>query len=192
MQYSMHTGPRADVDLTTLADAAQLWWTSDLSGIAKSQCHLDRVNLSRWELGPGFTGWHQVFTKDVNDGGSGGPTLPAQCAVVVGVRTVESVVPVRSRRNRAYLGMLQSGAIGADGRLSTTSQGALITCMQQLHDRFQGVPSGTTTAFDGLCVASPAYAFLLSGNVSAVGRVVDTQRRRREHAAEEMILTALT
>jgi len=181
-QYSFATGQRDSADWSALIDAMETWWVNELGGLV-NKCHLVSIVYSEWDT-VGFTGWHVRATKPMSHASNSGNVLPPQCAMVVTLlNTSDTLVPIRNRRGRSYLGLIGSGSIDSNGRLTSTIQTAVHDAMQAL---FTALLSVTGTSFSGIGVASIAQQVLYETEQFGIGVGVDTQRRRRKKLVESI------
>jgi len=193
MVYGFAITHREATDWGALIDAMETAWVDNVGGIAP-RGHLTRVVYSEWAT-TGFTGWHQRQAKIVSHAGSSGNALPPQDAVVVTLLNVDDTgLPIRSRRGRVYFGLVPQSFIDGDGVLNSTALGGYADAIQGFQDAANSVPASTTGAVltDGLCVASPTQGKVFNAQDYGVGKVVDTQRRRRQKRPEAITYTAFT
>jgi hypothetical protein len=110
--------------------------------------------------------------------------MPNQCAVVV---TLETGVPGRSNRGRAYLppvnvGLINAGTVQLSSATCTTLANAFASMLTALHD--DSSPNGV-----------PAVASALKGAIRditavRVDSIIDTQRRRRNKLVPQASIEA--
>lgn len=116
--------------------------------------------------------------------GSGTPLRPAQCAVVLSLRTN---TPGGSGRGRLYFPAL-GDAIGSDLRYNSTIMSAFVTDMRTY---LNGMRSALATAFPtiGFDLAVRSRTTHTTPHVVRIqaGNVIDTQRRRRDAMVEDYV-----
>lgn len=112
-------------------------------------------------------------------GGVGTITMPNQIAVVASLRTGQ---PGRARRGRMYLPMLAQD-LNTDGRWPATNRDSALALTGAMLNAFSGTSIGSVTFI--VCVAS-GVGVGANYPVTSVqmGRVFDTQRRRRNQLVE--------
>lgn len=112
------------------------------------------------------------------------PNKPTTSAVCVSLRTG---FPGASRRGRVYLPAL-ANALGADCRYSSS---AALQFASEWRDLAEGIADDTPGLSSSIyCVYSPTLDTLTPITQIQVGRVPDTQRRRRDALQEEYSSTA--
>ena len=117
-------------------------------------------------------------------GATGGDLLPLQCTVVVSWYTA---ITTRKGRGRSYIPGIASGQ-GRNGLLTPASQGtAAIAAAQFAQDTRATGYSGWNTAL--AVIGGPQWVDYAVSTSARVGRVVDTQRRRR-NALNESYMSA--
>ena len=172
-----------------LAQAFVDWWTSDLPILGKARVGLEKVSVAEW-LGTPVKKWtttHQSLFAPVIAGSTQG-IAPPQCSIVMSQQTADIPVPLGdgSRRNRTYIGYL-ADSFNADGTMVTVNQQLVLDSMIALDSRLQLVPRFAKVGRGGLCVTSIQENLSGDTNVFRVGRVVDTQRRRRNAISENYV-----
>lgn len=119
--------------------------------------------------------------------GNGSPSSPPQCTMVISLRTG---LPGRARRGRMYIPTM-AAVVGADALVSTATQGlfadAAGTLMNSINDA--GVVDNPYRLVVASGVGSGA---LYPVQTIQVGRVIDTQRRRRNSLAEGYVSRAIS
>ena len=187
-QIGMHTGIRDPADYADLLVA----WFEIFNHLAflMPACVGERLAYSEWDTGPGFTGWHQRATLDVNPTFGSGDPEPHQVALAFGWRNVSEVtVPLGRRRNRFYIGPIRGTVVTGDGRLSTGNRTTLFSEMQDLSDELTAIPF---TVDGGFQVVSPAAGEAYVAEQFTCGLRFDTMRSRAEHQAESPAFVAIT
>lgn len=189
-QYSCATYQRDSADWGDLMSAAETWWVDEIGGLT-ARSHLVGVRYSEWGTGGGFTGFHQKASIVVSHGGSSGAMLPPQCAVVVSLlNTIDVSTNLKSRRGRIYYGMVPTGSVTTDGKLSSTAHDGVEDAFVALVAALEAVPGSSTShaaVLDGIAIASPTTSLLLQANKLGVGLGIDTQRRRRRKVQEAIV-----
>lgn len=194
MQLGFHTGLREeDANLEAIFDAMELFIGELATSSALQGITTQKMVLSVWSAGPGFTGWHQFRVRDTSTNRGGGDRLPPQLSCVLGYRnTSETGIAIGRRRNRMFLPPMPTSVLGADGRLTTSFIANVATATDALQGRLQAaVDAVPLTAVDGLGVVSPAEGVIMAAEEYAVGRAVDTHRSRREKIPENTTYISL-
>ena len=190
IQYGFHT-EEAD-NPADIAEQVQQWWQLDLSSAFKASCNLATIAIAQWDvtLSKWVTEYQRIYTPPVT--GGGGVILPPQCALVISQQTSDIPVPLGdgSRRNRSYIGYLNANNLALGGVYNTASVEGLADQTVLLDTRLQGIARVAPVGRGGLCVTSVQEGLSGDTAVFRVGRVVDTQRRRR-NAIQENYVTRL-
>lgn len=203
--FSMYTGKRDSSNYPALAQEMEdfvVAISGTTGGIINGYTIASMLFIDEYQ-NPIFSssGWGAVYSRNVTAAvADGGGTLPYQCAWVLTRDTDDPELPRQRRKNRSYLGPLADNFLGSDGLMSTQSQTALLTKTQTFHNSLQGVAvaSGTPVEYSGLCNISyegtgnvPVVPQITNTTQIRVGRVVDTQRRRRNALDEAYDLAPL-
>lgn len=174
----------SESEIEALADAVgPLWGTFHASVNAQLSALVGFARVDTYAIGTDGKATAQgTFTPITPVVGSGGVSLPNQCTMVMSLRTGR---PGRAFRGRMYLPTLAIGdGLGADGRVQ-------IGRVEDLADQFKVfVDAVNTLTVDGADVrAVVASGVGLGANTLittiSAGRVIDTQRRRRNELVEE-------
>jgi len=204
--FSMYTGKRDSSNYPALADEMEDYVQSisgTTGGIINGYTVASMLFIDEFANPLISTdNWGAVYSRNVAAAvADGGGTLPYQCAWVLTRDTDDDELPRKRRKNRSYLGPLADNFLGSDGLMSTQAQTALLTKTQTFHTALQGVAvaSSTPVAYGGLCNISysgtgnvPVVPQITNTTQIRVGRVVDTQRRRRNALDEAYDLAPLT
>lgn len=192
VQFSVHTAKRAAGSIPSLLSAAESTWVDELGGLI-SKVTLTRVGYSEWQVGPDFTGWHQLASNVVSHASNSGNPLPPQCATVVSfLNSTEVNLPIRTRRGRVFHGPLAASSMGTDGRITTVFRDGLVTAYGNVNDDLAAVSSGQLGGeADGIVLASPFLSEIVYPVKIGVGMAIDTQRRRRSKVTEAITYTAI-
>lgn len=175
-----HGVESADTALAVAQDAAAQWLAIltdvDFSGLFRTDITWSQVNVSELGASPSAPVITSA-TEPIADGGTlSSEGLPAQCSVVVSLRTATA----GSRaRGRMYLPPCAAAALSSAGRLDT----AELTNLADAMGSYFGAMSAaghTPTVFSGVGGVWTDYVIT---NIR-VGNVIDTQRRRRADLAE--------
>lgn len=164
------------------ADLAPLWATMHGSGNVgmSTQVFFDRVDT--YAIGPdGKSTAQGSGTLATPQAGLGTVSLPNQCAMTVSLRTGR---PGRAFRGRFYLPTLAlGGSLGTDGRLPAATRDQMAAPIETFLNAIQGLDIGGTGV--QLVVASGVGAGANTAvSFFSLGRVLDTQRRRRSQLLE--------
>lgn len=203
--FSMYTGKRDESNYPALVDEMEDWLigiSGSTGGIINGYTGASLLFVDEF-ANPlvSQSSWGTIYSRNVTGGvADGGGTLPFQCAWVITRDTDDNELPRNRRKNRTYIGPLADNFLGPDGRMSISGTNALLTKTQVFHNSLQGVPvaSGTPSAYGGLCnvsyrgttfVGSPPQ--ITNSTQLRVGRVIDTQRRRRNALTEAYELVPL-
>jgi len=149
---------------------------------------LDRFVISQWGTGGGFTGWHQIDTREGGSlaFGSGDP-LPYQDAWVWGYRnSSESAINLGRRRNRSYVGPIKKSLCSTDGRMTDGFRDSMVTALVLKDTELKAVLPAT--GFEDLCGFAPVSAaegVIMNGETVVCGRRFDTMRSRAQKTPEE-------
>jgi hypothetical protein len=186
-QFSFHTGKRASADLSDFVDLLESQWTRFAPQQAEVQ--LKRIVLSQWAE-VSFVGWHELYAREESAVQSVDVTgLPHQDAIVVSLLNETDVgVPLRSRRNRFYVGPLAQVVVteSEDTRMTNGRQIGLLDNMTGLDADLRTIPATVppSSDFDGLCVSSPKTELLMDATRVTVGRRIDIHRSRGQQTPE--------
>ena len=190
IQYGFHTEETDNP--ADIANGVATWWSTQLSSAFKASCNLESVSVAQWDvtLSKWVTEYQSIFTPPLT--GGGGSILPPQCTLVVSQQTSDIPVPLGdgSRRNRSYIGYLNANNLALGGVYNTASVEGLADQIILLDTRLQGLSRVAPVGRGGLCVTSVQEGLSGDTAVFRVGRVVDTQRRRR-NAIQENYVTRL-
>lgn len=188
--FGVHTAQRDTAQVTDVLD----WMENFLADVSttihcSSVCH--RVSYSEWSVGPSFTGYHLVQSRDLSLAFGSGAPAPYQLALAVGYRnTSNPTYPLGRRRNRFYMGPIKASIIGTDSRLTTTIQGNLSTTLEGQDDDLAAIAASTGLgAYQGMSPVSFAEALMFTNNQFSMGRRFDVIRSRAEHVPEAPIYT---
>lgn len=182
-QWGICTGARDDIDVPTLAQiveafAETLGAGSGIANILGSSDILG-VKVYRWDAAAGS--YSLIYERLTALPPVSRATLPLQCSAVLTIRTPEPVGPAEPTRyrNRAYIGPLALVAIDADAYLQLPFISDTLQAAQDMHNAMALVPTTAVGDPGGLAVRSFAGGFIVPAESIEMGRVVDTQRRRR-------------
>lgn len=169
--------------MVTLANALSAHWTSIAPGMS-NQVRLTEVKAS--VVGAeGFVekdanGTYVQGEKAMDATGSGTLSVPPQIALVHSLLTLADGAV---GRGRFYLPSPAVGALEANGQITTTSRDAFVTRCKTFLDAVNTSSSnagfGRVVVASGGSVTKGIPAALRPVTTVAVGRVLDTQRRRR-------------
>lgn len=190
----MFAGNVVDVHPPTqpnLAEAALRTWIEGEPGKFQNAAFLDFIKFNEVNKADGkYTNADGSNTHLVSPGiatAQGRLALPAQCTMAVTWET--DIVRGRGARGRIFppnnpnTGV--NSEVGADGRVSTVIAAAIAEGAKTLLDELN-VDLGNWTAVVWSQIAQEARVI----ERASVGRVVDTQRRRRSSLAEERQVSA--
>jgi hypothetical protein len=203
--FSMYTGKRDSSNYPALADEMEDFLESisgTTGGIINGYTIASQLFIDEYD-NPLFAddNWGNVYSRNVSAAvADGGGTVPYQCAIVVSRLTNDDELPVKRRRNRSFLGPMADNFLGSDGLFTTQGQSALGTKVQTFHTSLQGIAtaSGVPVEYKGLCNVSykgTTVSFIpqiTNTTEVRVGRVIDTQRRRRNALDEAYDIFPLT
>lgn len=114
-----------------------------------------------------------------------GQTLPSECAMVLSFQAAPaSGDPQARRRNRVYIGPLDSALIGADGRFTGASLTTLVNAANDLE-----IASAAAANWSWVVWSAIGQVPLIIDN-GWVDNAVDTQRRRGVKATTRTVFTA--
>jgi hypothetical protein len=190
--FGVHTGKRDPISYDALCDVLATF----LDDMVDILCPVEgrTLTISEWST-VGFTGWHQVFSRDdsANTYGSG-DEMPHQLQCVGSViNDTESGIPVGRRRNRSYVGPVNAGTLdSSEGRLGSTLVADALSAWGTLDDNLTatlGWTGGTWTA--GLCVVSPTAGLIMQGDRVKVGAKYDIHRSRAQKTPESYSTVAI-
>lgn len=133
---------------------------------------------------------NEYLYPDYAGGGNGGALMPNQATIAVSLTTGFSRGP--AHRGRFYL-PLPSILLDPDGRISGGSAGALAGSTKTFIEALADVPGLDTPERLKPCVMSRKAGAATHREITGVdvGRVIDTQRRRRRSLNEEYMHTTL-
>lgn len=200
INFSAAKGGGADITLSQLAPLAtslRTAWQTHMPPRTATGTILTRVRVA----GIGANGLVQrdasgayLQGDDVVGGqGSGVSSMPLQIALAV---TLHSEAGGPTGRGRVYLPAPVTGALGADGRLSTTVRDGYNTSLKAFLDACNVSLNGTSAGArivvaSGGSVTKGIPPALRPVTRISVGRVLDTQRRRRGKLPEERAFSTL-
>lgn len=189
--WGAHTYLREEADFEDVFDWMENF-VADVATTVVQPCHLSRVSVAGWSVGPGFTGYHQVGARDINLAYGSGNPAPHQLQWVIGYRnTSEPSFALGRRRNRFYLGPIKVSVIGTDSRLTTGIQGSLGSTMVTQNSELAAIPvAAGNEAFAGLSPVSRAEGLMFNTDQFSFGRKFDVIRSRAEHVPEEPLYIA--
>jgi hypothetical protein len=189
--FGFHTGVRDVADVADFLAAVDPIW--DQFGNVMALSHRQRLLYSEWDIGPGFTGWHQHGSLDTAVDAGGGDSLPPQLAIVIGVKnTTETGIPLGRRRNRSYIGPCKQSDLAAGAGVTASASTALTAAVVNLDTAMRTVPAAEDSpAYDGLCIASPTGNVMLAGEELTLGHAFDTMRSRRQKVPENPTVTLI-
>lgn len=122
-------------------------------------------------------------TVAINVTPGGAIPLPPQCALVLSLLTDNARGPAHA--GRIYLPFQGSDNVGADGRITAAARDSLLTAGRSAINLLQTALGGS------LIVWSQQYQTFHPVTAVGLGRVVDTQRRRRKSLLEVPAVLAL-
>jgi len=155
--------------------------TSGTGGVISNECQLQQVKFASILTTGLYSGEPGVATGSQN-GGVASSALPPQCAMVVST-VAGGIFRGPGRYGRFYLPGVPSLRL-ANGVINSTGQAEYLAWAQDLIEMILGNYPGPNT---------PALAHFPPANINApvsqvrVGRVVDTQRRRRNKVTEDYL-----
>lgn len=154
-------------------------------------CVLDRIVLSVWATGGGFTGWHQIAAQDSALAFGGGDPLPYQCSWCWGYRnTSEPLIAAGRRRNRSYIGPIKKSLVQPDSRMSDGFRTSMSTALELKHDELRAIgPTLFPEELRGFAVASAAEGVLMDTNLIVTSLRFDTIRSRADKTPEQPLFT---
>jgi hypothetical protein len=120
----------------------------------------------------------EVVLADLAGGGAGAGNMPNQLALAVSLTTGFSRGP--AHRGRFYLPM-PTHTVGLDGLISTGAAGGVASTTTTFINGLNSITENFQVAVYSRKLGAPAHR-MVTGN--QVGRVIDTQRRRRRSLAE--------
>jgi hypothetical protein len=192
LSYGFHVRRSCHEPTEDFLDVVFNWWNDDLDITLKTNVVLHSVTSSVWN----GTQFVQEASKTYDqDGDIGQAQLPPQCSLVTGFFASQEDtgidVPARRRRNRMYLGYLRAstGVSEGDGRISDAEQLEARSNIGDLADALVGSAAigCADSEMQGIMVVSFAEGKAWPARTCRVGKVVDTQRRRRSQWPEQPI-----
>lgn len=191
LSFAYESDAATVADLASLASTASARWGYWWKGELVNNVHLTRTRIAAVG-GDGKVllnadgAYLQGDSLTVQTCTAGVPTMPSQVALAV---TLQSPAAGQVGRGRFFLPGPKYPA-GTDGRIDATSQGGALTAAAGFVDDLNSLVAGGV-ALGAVCVASggsvlkgiPPATYRVSS--VEVGRVLDTQRRRRGELAEE-------
>lgn len=183
-----------DADTTEAAGNIRDKWIADCDALPSYTSSVVKAELvdvyamdtSGKALAKGTSAFEGGSTWD----GTGSQSLPWQSAIVVSLfgYVQGTVVQQRGRkRGRIYLPVPSANALASDGGLTSGVQGGILDNMGTFFNDVQGMHMGAnTTGWDywNLGVVSRTGGIFTEIIQVGVGRIVDTQRRRRAKEVE--------
>lgn len=190
--FGVHTTTRSPTDWDDLVLAMKAF----LDDLETLICPVEgrTISIAHWST-VGFTGWHQDFSFDDSAATYGSSTeMPHQLQTVASyVNDTETTIAVGRRRNRSYLGPVNSGSIdNSDGRLGDALVIDVIAALENLEAALIATPGTFDPAFDGLCVISEAEGKGMKATRAKVGKKYDIHRSRAQKTPESYSTTTLT
>lgn len=188
--WRLHTARREPANYGAIHTAMSELWAdlaavppSILTGARIAQSKLDKTIIKEWAL----ASYQTVSDQDWLGLDVTGNSLPLQCAMAITVYT-DAIPGVRQRRyNRCFVGPLNTTiAQGSPPELPQATQVALASIFKNFSDTLKGIPIHPSSALTsgGLAVVSGAAAASADATEVRVGKIVDTQRRRRNKLVE--------
>lgn len=173
------TPPIDDATLTAYANVVSGFHANPNTLIA-SACKLSFVKVNQIGTNGHYTAQHtnEKIIADIA-GGGGSPQPPNQIALAISLLTGFSRGP--AHRGRFYLPMPRHDVIDSNGQIGASIRDAIRESAAQFVTALNGVSSGAQVAVFSRKAGAPAHR-LVSG--VEVGRVLDTQRRRRNRLVE--------
>lgn len=169
-------------DCITLAQTLSGLWVTDVwdasgtstlwpANVTYTSCRVAAMD------GDNHTSAVATYTLSSPNYGAGtGSALPAECAIVCSLQSVE---PGPSGRGRMYLPNIVASGVDVNGQLTSTAQNAIVTNLKVFFDAVNAL-----SAYGNLIVASQAQSAGFTLKSIRVGNVVDAQRRRRNAVGE--------
>jgi hypothetical protein len=188
--------PPLDVEgLAQIATATRPGWTTLIGGLCTNQVQVTRIRAA-------FVGLDGKIPRDAQGRyrqgdatgapivGGGSAAVPFQLALVIGLKTAFAGP---TGMGRIYLPCPASG-VSKDGRQSTTTVAAELTpavnALTQIRNALGSSLTGLVVASQGSASKGlPPANHTITG--VRIGRVLDTQRRRRNALLEEYVTQAL-
>lgn len=193
------TGNTTDwpADVAEVATKVRDHWVTDMSGYktyVSNACSAVNVEVAHLNTAGKWIDKGTASFDGANAwAGSGSEGLPFQCSVVLSMYGYDAgaFVPQRQyKRGRTYWLPPTAGVLDGDGRLSGSAQANHLSVFSTFFNHVQGLEIGGTTPpatdpdyFD-LVVLSATANMATPVRQVGVGRVVDTQRRRRKSLVE--------
>lgn len=185
--------------LVTLANTLRTSWASGIGSIIGPHATLTKIRVARvgsdgHVLRDASGAYVQGDSTGAAVSGAGTLVSPPQVACVV---TLHSTVPGITGRGRIYLPAPQYGTLGTDGRMGTTAQGQIAANIAGILNAWNTNMSAYSTGSRLVVASGGSVKRALAPSLNyvtriSVGRVLDTQRRRRRNLSEERAYTDLT
>jgi hypothetical protein len=191
--FGIHTGKRDPITYDPICDAMATFLDDMVTLLVPVEGRT--LQISEWN-DVGFTGWHQVFSRDDSANTYGdNNSLPHQLQCVGSViNDTETDVPVGRRRNRSYVGPMSDNTLNSsEGRIGSTLQADALSAWGTLDDNLVAIFGLIGDAWEGgLCVVSPAAGLIMEGNRVKVGAKYDIHRSRAQKTPESYISVDIT
>lgn len=190
-------------DIQGLAEAIRDEWVADMTGYkgrVGPACHA--VNVEAYHLATtGLTLDKGVAPFDGANAwqGSGNATTPFQCSTVLSMYAYQPGTFTQNgkyKRGRSYWLPPAPATLDDDGRLTTTNQSEQLTMFGGFFNDVQGTHIGGTAPvtdndYFNLGLVSKTSGLFYPITYVGIGRVIDTQRRRRRSLDEARTWTTI-
>lgn len=189
--FGIHTSLRLEAQWTAVFTAMQDFLEDLVSVLVPVEGR--QLTLSEWST-VGFVGWHQIASIDDSASTYGGSTeLPHQLQGVIGyVNDTESGVAVGRRRNRSYIGPMNSGTVdNSDGRIGDALTENMLDAFQTLDNTLRTIANTVASDFAGIDVVSEAEGVMMEANRAKCGKKYDIHRSRAQKTPESYSVIVL-